>query len=170
MPTLHACSLSRLSETVAATGASHLVTLFTAGTTVRRPAAIEAERHLVLGVSDISAPQADHILPAETHVRELLDFVHGWDRSRPLLIHCYAGISRSTAALYIAACVLQPARSEAGIASDLRRASPSATPNRLLVEIADGLLGRGGRMISGIAGIGRGAEAYEGMPFHLGLT
>jgi predicted protein tyrosine phosphatase len=85
------------------------------------------------------------------------------------VIHCYAGISRSTAALYIAACALQPERDEGALASDLRRASPSATPNRLLVEIADGLLGREGRMIAAIAGIGRGAEAYEGTPFHLAL-
>ncbi|GJE55699.1 MULTISPECIES: tyrosine phosphatase family protein [Methylobacterium] len=170
MPTLHACSLARLPETVAATGASHLVTLFTAGTAVRRPPAIEAERHLVLGVSDISAPQADHILPAEAHVRALLDFVRGWDRARPLVIHCYAGISRSTAALYVAACALQPEQDEGAIASELRRASPSATPNRLLVEIADGLLERDGRMVVAIAGIGRGAEAYEGTPFHLALA
>lgn len=170
MPTLHACPLSRLSETVGATKASHLVTLVTVGMEVERPRSIEAGRHLRVDVSDISVATADHVLPAEAHVRVLLDFVRGWDRARPLVIHCYAGISRSTAAVYIAACALQPERDEGEIARVLRLASPSATPNRLLVEIADGLLRREGRMIAGIAAIGRGADAFEGTPFCLALA
>ncbi|GEP12720.1 tyrosine phosphatase family protein [Methylobacterium gnaphalii] len=170
MPTLHACPLSRLHETVAATGASHLVTLATIGTVMERPASIDPARHLTLGVSDISAPMVDHVLPAEAHVRALLDFLREWDREHPLVIHCYAGISRSTAALYTAVCALRPDRDEGEVAGALRRLSPPATPNRLIVEIADGLLGRDGRMIAAIAGIGRGAEAYEGTPFTLPLA
>ncbi|GLS44176.1 tyrosine phosphatase family protein [Methylobacterium brachythecii] len=170
MPSLYACPLSRLPETVAATGASHLVTLATMGTRVKRPPSIDPVRHLTLGVSDISAPMADHVLPAEAHVRALLDFVQAWDRDRPLVIHCYAGISRSTAAIYGAVCALSPDRGEKAIAQELRRRSPSATPNRLIVEIADGMLGRDGRMIAAIAGIGRGAEAYEGVPFAMSLV
>ncbi|MCE4225799.1 protein tyrosine phosphatase [Methylobacterium sp. C25] len=170
MPSLHACPLSRLPETVAATGASHLVTLATMGSRVERPDSIDPGRHLTLGVSDISAPMADHVLPAEAHVCALLDFVRSWDRERPLVIHCYAGISRSTAAIYSAVCALRPDRDEADVAQELRRLSPSATPNRLIVEIADGLLGRDGRMIAAIADIGRGAEAYEGVPFGVSLA
>lgn len=169
MPVLHVCALSRLPETVAETGASHLVTLVSHGTAVERPAAIPAERHLVVGFSDIVEPCDGHVLPAEAHVRPFLDFVRAWGRERPLVIHCYAGISRSTAAAYVAACALSPERDEAGIARALRRASPSATPNRLLVEVADRLLGREGRMVAAIAGIGRGAEAFEGEPFRLTL-
>lgn len=169
MPSLHVCSLSRLAETVAATQASHLVTLINVGTPVERPTAIGAERHLVVGVSDIVEPMDGHILPAEAHVRAFLDFVEGWDRARPLVIHCYAGISRSTAAVYIAACALAPERDETEIARALRRASAFATPNRLLVAIADRMLGREGRMLSAIAEIGRGAEAFEGEPFCLTL-
>ena len=169
MPTLHVCSLARLPETVAATGASHLVTLINVGTPVDRPSAIEAGRHLVVGISDIVEPLEGHVLPAEEHVRQFLKFVRSWDRARPIVIHCYAGISRSTAAVYIAACALKPERDEAEIARALRRASAIATPNRLLVGIADRLLGREGRMVEGVAEIGRGAEAFEGEPFCLTL-
>ena len=85
-------------------------------------------------------------------------------------MQCYAGISRSTAAAYIAACALAPERDEAEVARALRDASPSATPNALFVAIADRMLGRGGRMVAAIAEIGRGADAFEGEPFRLALT
>lgn len=169
MPTLHVSPLSKLHETVAAVGASHLVTLINVNTVVERPASIAESRHLFLGMSDISAPVEGHVVPAEEHVERFLAFVREWDRAAPLLIHCWAGISRSTAAAYIAACALGPMRDEEEIAVELRAASPSATPNARLVAIADGLLGRDGRMSAAIEGIGRGADAFEGTPFALRL-
>lgn len=174
MPSLHVCPLSRLDETVAATGASHLVTLATLGSHVRRPATIRPEHHLRVGFSDIVAPMEGHLPPDEAHVRAVLDFAAAWagprDPARPLVLHCYAGISRSTAAAYAVACALAPARDEADLARELRALAPSATPNRLFVALADRLLDRRGRMSAGIAAIGRGAEAYEGTPFRLSLT
>lgn len=170
MPTLHICPLSRLPETVAATGASHLVTLATLGSTVERPAAIRPEHHLRVGFSDIVAPMEGHLPPGEAHVRAVLDFVAAWPREKPMVLHCYAGISRSTAAAFAASCALQPDRDEAELARELRRLAPSATPNPLFVEIADRLLGREGRMSAAIAEIGRGAEAFEGTPFQFTLA
>ncbi|GJE40806.1 tyrosine phosphatase family protein [Methylobacterium persicinum] len=170
MPSLHVCPLSRLSETVSATGASHVLTLATVGTNPERPASITAGNHVVIGVSDIAAPRDGHVLPAEDHVADILAFLRRWPREKPLVVHCYAGISRSPAAAYIAACALAPERDEGAIADALRAASPSATPNRLLVEIADRLLGRSGRMVAAIERIGRGADAFEGTPFRLTLA
>ena len=170
MPTLHVCPLSRLADTVAATGASHVLTLVNVGTSLERPAAITPPNHTVIGVSDIAAPREGHVLPAEEHVAAILAFVRGWPRDKPLVIHCYAGISRSTAAAYIAACALAPERDEAEVAAALRAASPSATPNPLFVALADRMLGRSGRMVAAIEGIGRGADAFEGTPFTLALA
>jgi len=170
MPTLHVCPLSRLTETVTATRASHVVSLMGAGAVVERPAGITAERHLFIGVSDIVEPLEGYVLPAAEHIERLLGFVQAWGRESPLVFHCWAGISRSTAAAYIAACALAPERDEAGIALDLREASPSATPNPRFVALADDLLGRRGRMVDAIRSIGRGAEAMEGTPFMLQLS
>src|SRR5215211_2390719 len=125
MPTLHVCSLARLPETVA----SHVVTLVNAATAVERPATILADRHLFIGVSDIVDPLDGHIVPAAEHVERLLAFVRAWAREHPLVIHCWAGISRSTAAAFVSACALKPERREDDIARALRRASPIATPN-----------------------------------------
>lgn len=169
MPTLHVSSLSKLHETVAAVRASHVVTLINADAVIERPPGISAERHLFIGMSDIVTPLDGHILPAEEHVERFLRFVQDWDRAAPIVIHCWAGISRSTAAAYIAACALRPERDEQAFALALRAASPSATPNARLVAIADQVLRRGGRMNQAIEQIGRGSDAFEGTPFRIDL-
>jgi predicted protein tyrosine phosphatase len=170
MPRLHVCSLALIAETVTKTGARSLVTLLSPGTEVERPIAIRPERHLYLAVSDIVEPMNGHVLPDTTHLDELLGFVHAWDRASPLLIHCFAGVSRSTAAAYIAACALAPQRDEFDVARALRAASPTASPNPRLVALADHALGRRGRMNEAIAEIGRGQECSEGEPFTLELN
>jgi predicted protein tyrosine phosphatase len=170
MPRLHVCSLALIAETVGKTGARSLVTLLSPGTAIVRPVAIQPARHLHLAVSDIVEAMPGHVLPGAAHLDELLRFVHAWDRAEPMLIHCYAGVSRSTAAAYIAACALGPKRDEFVIARSLRAASPTASPNALLVALADDTLGRRGRMREAIAEIGRGRECFEGDPFALELN
>src|SRR5207247_3204501 len=101
------------------------------------------------------------------HVEALIGFVTAWDRRRPLVVHCYAGISRSTAAAFIALCALSPERDERAIARELRAASPSAYPNRRLVRVADALLTRNGRMVAAVEGMGAAELANEGTPFHI---
>ncbi len=167
MPHLHVCPLSRIDETIARTGARSLVTLINPEFPVARPATISPERHHHVAIADITAPLDGHVMPLPTHVVDFLAFVRAWDRHDPMLIHCFAGISRSTAAAYIAACALAPQRSERHIARALRNASPTATPNLLLVRHADELLSREGRMVEAIEAIGRGAECMEGEPFTL---
>ena len=166
MPEIHVSSLARLHETVTRTQARHVVTLINAATIVERPASITPDRHLFIGVSDITSPIEGHIMPGEAHV----DFVHQWDRMHPIVIHCWAGISRSTAAAFITACALFSHQDEMRIAKRLRNASASATPNLALVAAADQILKRQGRMVTAIQSIGRGIDAFEGTPFHLPLS
>ena len=169
MPRIHVCALSRIHEVSAAIGAARLVTLINIDTKVDRPDHIHPDNHLFLGMSDIAEPTDGEILPAEAHVRALLAFVETWDRAQPLLIHCYAGVSRSTAAAFIAACALDPGRPEAHYAGRIRALSPTATPNPMLVELADSLMGRKGRMSAAVRAMGRGLECFEGVPFALEL-
>lgn len=169
MSKIHVCSIFKIADITAEIGARSLVTLINHDIIVHRPAAITPERHLFVAVSDIVVETEGHTLPCETHVESLLDFVHQWDRQDPLLIHCFAGVSRSTAAAFISACALRPDRDEADFAQAIRKASPTATPNRRLVAVADAMLGRDGRMIAAIDRIGRGEECLEGVPFGLDL-
>jgi predicted protein tyrosine phosphatase len=167
MPHLQVCSLARLHRTVQEESASHVLTLINQGTPVTRPPSVSADRHLFIAMSDILEPLDGHILPGEAHVRNLLGFVRTWDRARPMVVHCYAGVSRSTAAAMITAAALNPDRPEAEIAAVIRARSPTATPNLKLVGIADALLGRNGRLFDAADSIGRGADCFEGVPFRL---
>ncbi|MCG6122357.1 MAG: tyrosine phosphatase family protein [Microvirga sp.] len=167
MPVIHVCPLAELDAVVEKTAASHLVSLLSANTPSAPPQMIPPERRLAISVSDISEALDGHILAQEEHVAPLIAFARAWPRERPLVIHCWAGISRSTAAAFVTVCALAPHRDEAEIARALRAASPSATPNPRIVAVADALLGRSGRMIEAIRAIGRGAEASCGSPFVL---
>jgi len=166
---IHVCSLARLHATVEETRARHIVTLLRLIDRVQRHSHIREENHLVLAVDDITLPQDGCTIPAEEHVGRLIEFVRVWDRAAPMVVHCFAGISRSTAAAFTAACVLNPAREEAQIARAIRVASPTAQPNARIVSIADRLLNRKGRMIEAVESIGPGEAATEGHPFRLDL-
>ena len=125
--------------------------------------------HLRLSFHDVAAVTPGLSAPRSGDMTKLLGFLRNWNGPSPLLIHCWAGISRSTAAGFIAGCLLRPGDDEWLLARELRQAAPSATPNPLLVALADEALGRDGRMIAAIAGIGRGADAFEGTPFKLAV-
>jgi len=167
---LYVCSLTKVVDTVRGSGARSLVTILTAGASLARPCEIAQERHLRIAVSDIETPQEGHVLAGGEHIERLLTFLETWDQRQPLVIHCYAGVSRSPAAAFVAACALAPHRDELELARQLRRVSPTATPNRRLVAVADQVLGRRGRMCAAIAEIGRGADCYEGAPFAFELA
>jgi len=169
------CPLSRLQETVGKSRARHVVTLVRDEELIRREReglrgqGVKPEDHLWLEMDDIAAEMDGMIAPSEQHVDRLIGFLDRWDRSQPMVVHCYAGISRSTAAAFVAACALSPARAEAEIAARLRAASPTAYPNRRLVALADRHLGRGGRMSTAIETMGFGIGTYEAEPFALDL-
>ena len=166
---IHVCSLARLHDTVRETGARHVVTLIKDVSLVHRPATVLAENHLLLDMDDIVDHIDGYVAPAEEHVGELLRFVRKWDRAAPLVVHCYAGISRSTAGAFVTACALDPDRAEARIARAIRDASPTAAPNLRIVTHADRLLDRNGRMIAAIRDIGPPAAAYASEPFRIDL-
>jgi len=167
MPRIHVCPLSKIEDMARATGARSMVTLINPAYPVTRPAVIDAAQHLHISVSDIVEHMDGHVAPDVAHVQGLLAFARAWDRAHPLLIHCYAGVSRSTAAAYVIACALRPDFCEVETAQAIRRLSPTATPNARIVAIADALLGREGRMARAIADIGRGEDCFEGVPFAL---
>jgi predicted protein tyrosine phosphatase len=166
---IHVCSLARLHDTVAQTRASHMVTLLRLVDRVQRPRSIAAANHLILGMDDVTVPIDGYTHPAEEHVVELVNFVRRWDRSAPLVMHCYAGISRSTAGAFITACALNPGRDEVAIARTIRRSSATAMPNIMLVSHADRILKRNGRMVEAVMALGPGQPAQEGEPFRLDL-
>jgi predicted protein tyrosine phosphatase len=167
---IHVCSLARLHETVETTGASHIVTLISRDIEIERPPGVPADNHLWLEMHDISTPLDGYILPEKHHIEELLAFVRRWDRAQPMVVHCHAGISRSSAAAFVAACALAPHRDERDIALAMRQASPTALPNARIVSLADDVLARDGRMVAAIRAMSPYAPCFSGaLPFRIDL-
>lgn len=162
--------LSRIAELAVRHKAREMITLMAEKQDFHRPAVIFADRHLKLGVNDITfAGTGDLIAPQERHVLEIIEFARTWDQSAPLLIHCWMGVSRSPAAALIASLAVAPKDDDEALARRLRAASPFATPNSRLIEIGDSLLGRGGRLKTAVKAIGRGADADGDAPFVLSV-
>lgn len=168
--TIIVCPLSQAPNIAREKNVSHVVSLLDPGTAFPHIEGLPDERRLRLSVHDIEHEAEDHHPPAHPHIDAILSFVAQWDAAAPLLIHCYAGISRSTATAFITACVRNPNAQEKAIAETLRAASPTASPNRRFVALADDVLGRQGRMIDAINAIGRGPPWYvtgEAAPFSI---
>jgi predicted protein tyrosine phosphatase len=166
---IHVCSLAALPDTVKATGASHILTVMARVDQVQRPASVREANHLRVQMDDINEAMDGFVAPSEAHIEQVLTFVRGWDRQAPLVVHCYAGISRSTASAFAAVCALNPHRDELSIARQIRAASPIASPNRLIVSLADKALGREGRMLRALDEMGPGNMMVEGRPFRVDL-
>ncbi len=162
---VHVCALRHIPEVIAQTGASHLISAINADLIPATPPGLNAEHHLKLDMHDIIEMQQGATAPAEEHVGQLIEFVRGWDRQAPLLIHCYAGLSRSTASAFITLCALNPGAPEKAIALALRRASDTAVPNRRFVGLADAFLKRDGRMVAALDCMGPNRIAHECVPF-----
>jgi predicted protein tyrosine phosphatase len=166
---IHVSSLSGLADVAAALGSFDLLTLLSPSATAHDWSGLAHERHLQLAFHDIVVPTPGLIAPDINTLQEILDFGRVGTAEPPMLVHCWAGISRSSAAAYAIACDRNPGF-EREIADELRWRSPYVTPNRLMVQLADDLLGRGGVMVDAIARIGRGADAFEGAPYQLPLV
>jgi len=148
---------------------SHVLGLLSPGQDEMALTAISSQR-LDLRFYDIASEQFGLVMPEEAHLRAILNFAQSWDETAPMLIYCFAGISRSTAAAFAILCQRHPAQAERDLAHILRKASPSATPNLLMVALADNQLERQGRMSQAALAIGRGEGFFEGRSFELVLN
>ena len=100
---------------------------------------------LVLCFDDITSPKDDWVLPNKKHIKSALNFAEELNGGS-LLIHCHAGISRSSAvALAIIAKGLGTGKEKKAF-KELERINPNCAPNALIVRFADEILERGGAL------------------------
>lgn len=159
--------LSRLAEVITLREPSHLITLLSPEELIETPSGFARERHLRIGVHDIAEPTPGLVAPDIQLVERVFDFAQGWSGETPMVVHCWAGISRSTATAFAIACARNPGADELAIALAMRRASQSAYPNRRIVALADEILGRRGRMVEAVEAMGPNGMVLEGDPFEL---
>jgi predicted protein tyrosine phosphatase len=165
--TLIVCSLAALPDVIAARRPSHVITLLDPDLMIAPAAGVAGDNHLRLAVDDIAEPAEGMVTPDEAMVARLLAFSRGWDGEAPMIVHCLAGVSRSTAGALAVACDRNPHASEHDIAQAMRRLAPHAYPNRRIVALADHLLDRRGRLIDAVEAIGRDDLGFRPRPFDL---
>ncbi|MBT9469643.1 MAG: tyrosine protein phosphatase [Pseudomonadota bacterium] len=163
--TLIVCGLAEVPGLIAARAPSHVITLLDAASMIPTPAGLSPDRHLKLSVNDIAEPTEGLILPSEDLVRRLLGFGRTWDETAPMIVHCWAGISRSSASAFVLACDRNPSVDERAIALTMRQAAKHAYPNRRIVALADDVLGRRGRMVEAVEAMGDYEYSGVGVPF-----
>jgi predicted protein tyrosine phosphatase len=120
------------------------------------PAWVNKERHIWLPVSDFSIGYIrlwGQRSPGRNDIQDLLRFSRQiraeQENSREPLsvyVHCWMGISRSTASAYILLCDWLGEGNETQAAQMIREIRPIAFPNRLMVSYADDILERHGSM------------------------
>jgi predicted protein tyrosine phosphatase len=87
--------------------------------------------------------------PGEDHVARLLAFGRGLPSDGPvqLLVHCHAGVSRSTAAAILLLAQREPARDPYDIVAEIAHRRPQAWPNLRIIELGDRLLNRDSTLV-----------------------
>ena len=164
------CSLAAAPQLVRQLRPSRVVSLLSPYDTFPAFEGFGSDLHLQVPIHDIVDDIGEWRAPDLSDAESVINFVQPWDRAAPMLIHCWAGISRSTASAFIAACLHNPEAEEQEIAAAIRAASPTASPNKRLVAHADALLGRNGRMNRAAESIGRGSAAMEAQAFSIPST
>jgi len=164
------CSLAAAPQLVRQLRPSRVVSLLSPYDTFPAFEGFGSDLHLQVPIHDIVDDIGEWRAPDLSDAESVINFVQPWDRAAPMLIHCWAGISRSTASAFITACLHNPEAEEQEIAAAIRAASPTASPNKRLVAHADALLGRNGRMNRAVESIGRGSAAMEAQAFSIPST
>jgi predicted protein tyrosine phosphatase len=126
-------------------------------------AAFAPHRRLGLRFHDIIEPTPDRLLPSRGDVERLLEFGRELDAmaASHLLVHCHAGVSRSTAAAALILAQAYPDQPAHLTLEAVARLRPRAWPNLRILEFGDALLGRNGEIIAAAAAIYRRALDRE---------
>ena len=168
--TIFVSGLSRVADMISLHAPTRVVSLLDPDSAFPELGPAYAGRHLRLRFHDAHAGGDGLVMPRPEDIARLIGFIEAGEPLDPILIHCRAGIGRSTAAGFVAACLRNPSVSEHELAVTLRRVAPFARPNEEVIRLADAVMGRDGRMSEAIRSTGRGLswiDTGEPHPFQL---
>ena len=128
-------------------------------------AGFASHRRLALYFHDIIEPRRDRLPPSREDVVRILEF--GRQAAEPagthLLVHCHAGVSRSTAAVALILAQAYPDRPAGEVLDRVAQLRPRAWPNLRILEFGDALLRRNGEIVAAASTIYR--RVLEREPF-----
>lgn len=142
-------TVSQVYNTVMWRGFTHVISLLVDEdrNLVKLPPGFYPANHLFLAMDDTLDPNAD-LAPTRQQVERILSWVKNIPQDSKLLVHCYAGISRSTAAaLAIKVQELGVDGIDDAIAW-LLSIRPQACPNPVIMQYADEILGANGALFA----------------------
>lgn len=169
MPLILVTPLSVLPAMLRAYQPSHLISVLSPEFMIDTPAGFSSANHLRIAVHDICDPADGKRHPSEEHVATLIAFARNWDAKKPMIIHCWAGVSRSMATAYTILCDRAGGGQEHRLAHEIRARAPHADPNRAIIRYADALLGRAGAMKTAVEDMGQAVPVEEGVPVEFPL-
>jgi predicted protein tyrosine phosphatase len=109
----------------------------------------DPHRRLELRFHDVIDADPGCVPPERPDVEQLLSF--GRDlantKSAHILVHCHAGVSRSTAAATLILAQARPDRPAEEALQTVVQRRPRAWPNLRILELGDALLGRRGEIV-----------------------
>jgi predicted protein tyrosine phosphatase len=156
-PRITICGIPELGEH-SAVGVTHVLSIL--GPNSPDPpglAEFAPHRRLILRFHDVIEPQADQIAPTREDVERLLAFGREVSETPEahLLVHCRAGVSRSTAAAALILIQANPEWPASAALDTVAAIQPRAWPNLLILEFGDALLGRNGEIVAAAGAIYR---------------
>ncbi|MBV9783237.1 MAG: protein-tyrosine-phosphatase [Acidisphaera sp.] len=146
------CGIDELPEH-SAVGVSHVLSILDPDWPVPDAFGSYGEhQRLELRFNDVIEEFPGTIPPRQEHVTQLLAFGRTLlaepARERHLLVHCHAGVSRSTASMLLMLAQAQPERNAEALAEEILRVRSKAWPNLRIVEMGDAELGRAGALVT----------------------
>lgn len=158
---IYVCNILEMEEHAEALRPERLISVVAPDQQPPTPRGMAPEAHLRVACDDITEPNPLEIAPDHRHVKQLIAFAREWSPPRPILVHCQAGISRSTAAALVAYAVHFPDSVDMA-AAHLRRTASYARPNPLIIALGDELLALQGRLIAAVESMGPASIALQG--------
>jgi predicted protein tyrosine phosphatase len=154
------CGIGELGSHCAG-GVTHVLSILDPGWPEPEPIRnFDLERRLRLHFHDVIEPMPGWIAPERWDVELLLAFGRKLKQTASpaaqadethLLVHCHAGVSRSTASAILLLAQSNPSERAHDIVGQVIRLRPQAWPNLRIIELGDALLGRDGEIVASVS-------------------
>ena len=124
------CAKNQVRKTVKRFEATHLISLVDPHDRMPRPHRIERGNHLVMHFDDVDDPRLPDA-PQREHLVRAIEWVERLPETARLVVHCTAGVSRSTALSYALLRCSMPDQKAMDYVLKIR---PEAQPNELMMH------------------------------------